>query len=242
MLTCYIIDDELHAIKSLINHIEKTPSLQLIGYEHNPIEALSFLKSKDIYPDIVFLDVEMPHLSGIELAALIQGKTTVVLTTAHPSFALEAFDREVTDYLLKPIPFSRFLKCITRINERLAQEKPKEQNTINNYVYIQTEGKGKLMKLFFQNIIVMESQKNYVAITTSTSKHLTYLTLSELENKLPSTFLRVNKSYVINTDKITHVEGNEVFLEGQKQSIPIGISYKESFLNYVNHHLVKTKR
>lgn len=242
MLTCYVIDDELHAIKSLIAYIEKTSLLQLIGYQENPVEALSMFQNTGVFPDILFLDVDMPQLSGIELASIITGKTSIVLTTAHPNFALEAFEMEISDYLLKPISFARFLKCINKLNDKFVDGKGKEQEVAADFVYIQTEGKGKYIRLFFHDIIMVESQKNYIAITTPERKHLTYLTLTEFEEKLPAAFLRINKSYVINTNKISHIEGKEVFLVNQKESIPLGVSYKETFLNYMKTHLAKTKR
>src|ERR1043165_4695331 len=125
MLTCYIIDDELHAIKSLLAYIEKTPSLQLIGYSENPLHALSQFQEKNEYADITFLDIDMPQLSGIELSSMLKGKTAIVFTTAHTNFAIEAFELEVSDYLLKPFSYERFLKCVHKINELLIQNETK---------------------------------------------------------------------------------------------------------------------
>jgi len=239
MLTCYIIDDEAHAIKSLISHIEKMSLLQLIGYNQDPLKALSEFEGKKQYPDITFLDIDMPQISGIELSAILKDKTSVVLTTAHPHFAVDAFEIDVSDYLLKPIPFHRFLKCVHKINDRIAEKKQKEAD---NFFYIQSEGKGKLIKIFFDEVLFVESQKNYVSIATKDKKHLTYLTLAEIENKLPPSFMRINKSFIVHTGKITHVEGNEIFLENLKTSFVIGASYKEKFVLYMKEHLVKTRR
>jgi DNA-binding LytR/AlgR family response regulator len=240
MLNCYIIDDEEHAIKSLVAYIEKTAHLKLMGYSNNPLDALSLFQEKKIYPDITFLDIDMPQMSGIELSALLKDKTAIVFTTAHPNFAIDAFEMDIIDYLLKPISFQRFLKCIDKISARIAEK----SNTKgpDNFFYIQSESKGKLIKISFQEILYVESQKNYVSIVTTDKKHLTYLTLIEIEEKLPNSFMRINKSFIINVDKITHIEGNEIFIENIKTGFVVGASYKDQFTAYMKDRLVKTKR
>lgn len=240
MLSCYVIDDEPHAIKSLTAYINRTPALELLGSSEDPLEALSVLQKENKFPDITFLDIEMPQLSGLELGRLLKDKTAVVFTTAHPNFAVEAFELDISDYLLKPISFERFIKCITKIRDRILE---KRINQVNDpFFYIQTETKGKLIKLQFDEIIYMQSQKNYLSIATKHKKHLTYLTLSEIEEKLPPFFLRVSKSFIVNTDKINRLEGDEVFLEDEINAITIGTSYKESFAAFMKEHTIKTKR
>lgn len=241
MLTCYIIDDELHSIKSLSAYVSKTPLLHLIGHSENPFEALSHFQ-KHTYPDITFLDVEMPEISGIEVSTILKGKTAIVLTTAHPNFAIEAFELDISDYLLKPFSYQRFIKCIYKINDVIERRKNKNADLAEDYFYIQVEGKGKLIKVYFKDIIFIESQKNYLSIVTQEKKHLTYLTLTEIEEKLPASFLRISKSYIVNTNKISHVEGNEIFLKDNKESFILGLSYKDAFSHYMKVHLVKTKR
>lgn len=240
MLTCYVIDDEPHAIKSLVAYINRTPTLQLTGYSENPLDALLLFQEQNKYPDITFLDIEMPQLSGIEIGKMLKDKTAVVFTTAHPNFAVEAFELDISDYLLKPISFERFVKCVSKINNRLTEKL--KSKTIEDFFYIQTETKGKFVKLQFDEIIFMQSQKNYLSIATKNKKHLTYLTLSEIEEKLPSSFLRVSKSFIVNTDKITRMEGDELFLEDEENSITIGSSYKETFAAFMKNHVIKTKR
>jgi len=242
MLTCYIIDDEMHAIRGLIAYLEKTPFLQLAGYNNDPLKALSYFTETGQYPDITFLDIDMPNLSGLELAALLKGKTAIVFTTAHTDFALTAFDLEIHDYLLKPFPYHRFLKCVEKLSRQLMPPAPKVPDQEAEFFYIQTEGKGKVIKLNFQNIRFIEGQKNYVSITTDTKTHLTYLTLSELEEKLPACFIRVGKSIIVNVNHISHLEGNTVYLEGVKDPFAIGASYRETFFRHVKEHLIKTKR
>ncbi|MEJ7820673.1 MAG: LytTR family DNA-binding domain-containing protein [Chitinophagaceae bacterium] len=242
MLSCYIIDDELHAIKSLSVYIDKTPSLQLIGYNENPITALSHFQEANTYPDITFLDIDMPQISGIELSSILKGKTAIIFTTAHPEFAIEAFELDISDYLLKPFSYERFIKCISKISDLILQRRNKSGDPIEDFFYIQVEGKGKLIKVFFKDIIFIESQKNYLSIVTEEKKHLTYLTLTEIVEKLPASLLRISKSYIINTNKISHIEGNEIFLINKKESFIIGSSYKNAFSHHMNEHLIKTKR
>lgn len=239
MLDCYIIDDEEHAIKTLLGYIEQTSLLTLIGYNKKPLDALSFFQQTNTYPDITFLDIDMPQISGLELCSLLAGKTEIVFTTAHSDFALQGFDMDISDYLLKPISLQRFLKCVNKINDRIGEKNQKESAP---FFYIQTEGKGKLIKILFGDVLYIESQKNYVSIVTSQKKYLTYLTLTEIEGRLSHGFMRINKSFVINTDKISHLEGDEIFLDDLKTSFLIGCSYKQNFTNYMKEYLVKTSR
>jgi len=167
MKTCYIIDDELHAISNLQDYIKKTPGLNLIGTNQNPVQALSFFQESEAYPDITFLDIDMPHLSGIELSSMLKGKTIIVFTTAYPNFAIDAFDLEVSDFLLKPFSYERFLKCINKINPILQKKKNELPKVSEDHFYIQTDGKGKVTKLFYRDIFYIESQKNYLSIVTA---------------------------------------------------------------------------
>jgi len=240
MLSCYVIDDEPHAIKSLVSYIGRTPLLQLTGTSENPLEALALFQEKKQYPDITFLDIEMPQLSGIELSGMLRDKTAIVFTTAHPNFAIEAFEMEVSDYLLKPFSFERFLKCVNKINERISEKNKKA--AVDDFFYIQSESKGKFIKLLFDEILYIQSQKNYLWVVTPEKRHLTYLTLGEIEEKFPPSFLRISKSFIVNTDKITRLEGDEVYLEQEKEALTIGSSYKEPFAEFMRTHLIKTKR
>jgi len=240
MLTCYIIDDEPHAIKSLRSYIEKTPVLELAGSSENPLEAVRLFEQSGKYADITFLDIDMPQISGTELSMQLKSKTKIVFTTGYANFALEAFELNAYDYLLKPFSYDRFLKCVTKVQE--AETKAIPSRKAADFLYIQSEGKGKLVKVFFDDIIFIESQKNYLSVITSEKKYLTYLTLREMEEKLPSGFLRINKSTIINTDKISHVDGNQAYLQNLRQGFTITATYKEAFTIHLEQHLVKTKR
>lgn len=243
MITCYIIDDESHAIQNLQDYIQKTPNLELIGTNQDPLKAHAEFLEKNQYPDITFLDIDMPQISGIELSKMISGKTAVVFTTAYSNFAIDAFDLEISDFLLKPFAYERFLKCINKITP-LLQKKPVETpKASDEYFYIQTDGKGKVTKLMYKEILYIESQKNYISIVTPQKKLLTYLTLSEIEEKLSNQlFLRIHKSFIINTEMISHVEGNDIYLVNLRDAFPIGTSYRDNFFNYMKEKLIKTKR
>lgn len=242
MLTCYIIDDETHAIKSLKTYVEKTPLLHLLGYNENPLAALASFQESSTYPDITFLDIDMPQISGLELSGMLNGHTAVVFTTAHPGFALEAFELNISDYLLKPIAYPRFLKCIQKLSEQVNAKRNSEKDPKEDFIYIQSEGKGKLIRIAINDIIVVESQKNYVAITTPVKKFLTYLTLTEIEEKLPPVFLRISKSFIVNTSKINLVEGNKIVLNASQERYAVGPGYRDAFTKHMKEHLVKTKR
>jgi len=238
MLTCYVIDDETIAIDIMVSYIKRIPYLQLLGATKIAQEALLEFEQKNSYPDITFLDIEMPDLNGMEVSTLLKDRTLIVLTTAHPGFAIEAFEKDITDYLLKPISFDRFLKCIKKIQDRLEEKnkKPDEE-----FFYIQTGSNRKQVKIKYEDILYIESDRNYVTIVTTQENHIIYFSLNELLEKLPAGFLRINKSFIANTGKIHHVEGNEVFFENGA-SYPIGTSYKEAFNQYVEGKLLKIKR
>lgn len=243
MVTCYIIDFEAPIIKTLQSYIEKIPNFQVIGHNNNPLSALIQFQETNSYPDITFLDVDMPDFSGIEICSLLKerNKTDIVFTSANTKYAIEAIEMDVTDYLVKPLSYERFLKCVCKINSRVYRVKAKKKSACD-FFYIQSESKGKLIKIALLDILYVESQKNYISIATHQKKHLTYLTLSEIEAKLDSSFLRINKSYIINTQKISYMEGNEIFLMNIKEGFMVGPGYKEAFKMHLKEYLVKSKR
>jgi DNA-binding LytR/AlgR family response regulator len=240
-MTCYVIDDEMHAIKSLMTLIEKTPEITCVGFQQNALQALKTLGQSASFPDITFLDIDMPEISGLDVSLQLTSKTRIVFTTAHPNFAVQAFELGIEDYLLKPISYQRFIKCIHRLRET-ASGKEKPHNARQDFFYIQTEGKGKVIKLYFSQILYIVSQKNYVQFVTDDNKYLTYLTLTEVEDKLPDTFLRISKSYIVNTTMISQIEGNEVFVSGFNDSFVVGPSYKAAFQAYLNDYYFRSKR
>ncbi len=238
MLTCYVVDDETHAIETLLSYIEKAPGIKLLGSSTNPLKALDQITTS-LHPDITFLDVDMPELSGIDLAGLIGNRTAVIFTTAFPQHALSAFEKNAADYLLKPISFERFLASLQKVSAKL---EPHSQPLVNDHMYIKSEIKGKVKRINFSDIIYIESLKNYLIIHTMMEDPITYLSMKELESVLPvDQFFRVHKSYMVNTEKIRTVNGATLQLE-KDISIPLGLKYKDALQAYISKKLISSAR
>lgn len=241
-ISCYIVDDETHAINVLKRYIDKTPGLLVLGSETDPLKAWSAIDSKIVIPDIVFLDIDMPKLSGIELADLIK-PTQIIFTTAHPDYAINAFESDATDYLLKPVTYERFLKAISKAKDNLSF---KNQLVILNNeeedFYIKSGTKGKMVKLKYDDIYYIEARANYLEFHLPEKSYLTYLTMKEIEEKLPAKkFIRVHKSYIVNIKKIIALDANQIFLE-KNGPVDIGRSYRSSLLSVINPRLISSKR
>lgn len=240
MLSCYVIDDEPHAHQALAKHIEATPGLQLLGVSENPLESLEVFRQKG-YADITFIDIDMPQLSGLELSELLANKTHIVFATAYDKYALQAFEKNAVDYILKPISYERFLKCINKLYGKGIKNTPEEES-MEGHFYIQYEMKGKLIKIEYKDVVYIQSLKNYVIIYCTNGKFITYLTMKEMEESLPSTvFMRVHKSFIINLNKMVSIDGNAITLQ-DKAEVILGVSYKEAFFNKLNEKMIKTKR
>ena len=230
MFTCYVVDDEPHAIETLVSYIDKAPGLELLGSSTNPLEALDLINTS-VHPDITFLDVDMPQLSGLDLAGLISDRTAVIFTTAFPNHALAAFEKNAVDYLLKPISFERFLNSVKKVSVQLRAH---IQNPANDHIFIKANIKGKVTRLNFTDIVYVESIKNYVIIYTEKEKMITYLTMKELEAALPpEKFFRVHKSFMVNSERIKTVNGVNILLQNEMM-IPLGQMYKTALQDYIN--------
>lgn len=240
MISCIIVDDEQHAIDVLIHYIGQTPFLQLVKATTNPIEALEMVNTQKI--DLVFLDIQMPELSGLDVARTIQGKAKVILTTAYSEFAAEGFDLEVVDYLLKPIPLPRFFKAVQRVLNTVTSSvtaMPNEESIEDDYIFVKTELKGKMLKINLRDIDYIEGMKNYVAIYHAGQKTMALLNMKDLEERLPKKyFLRVHKSYIVSVNKIVAIEGNLVVLKNVKAEILLGETYRNSFYDLMKHKLM----
>jgi DNA-binding LytR/AlgR family response regulator len=245
MIRCLAVDDEAYATKIIADYISKIPFLELVGTTTSAITALTQVQQGDI--DLVFLDIQMPDLTGIQFLKLCGSKCKVILTTAYPEYALDGYEHDVIDYLLKPIAFDRFLKAA---NKALAQIMPVKTASaaipsIKNiedpvvpaassqeYMFIKGESKNKFLKVNYDDILYIEGLKNYVSLFTADQRMVTYQTLRDLETQLPQPpFYRVHKSYIISIDKIRLVDGNQVYIGDQ--SIPIGETYRDGFLNLI---------
>ncbi len=235
MISCIIVDDEQHAIDVLAHFVNQTPLLTLKGTTTDPLEALQLINREQV--DLIFLDIQMPHISGIDFIKAINGRCKVILTTAYSEFAAEGFDLEVVDYLLKPIPLPRFLKAVQRAAAILAKTTIPETEA-DDYIFVKTESKGKMLKINLADIDYIEGMKNYVAIHTGDTKTLALLNMKDLEDRLQGKyFMRVHRSYIIAIGKITMIEGNRIVLK-KGQEILLGDSYRTAFLEAMKGKLM----
>ncbi len=239
MTNCIIVDDEQHAIDILVHYVSQVPHLNLVGTTTNPMEALKIVAGQKI--DLVFLDVQMPELSGIDFIKAINGKSKVILTTAYSEFALEGYELDVVDYLLKPIRFARFLQAVQKAVSVTESTASVTQNSDeDDYIFVKTESKGKFLKINLSDIDYVEGMKNYVAIHCGGKKTLVLTSMKELEERLPKhQFLRVHKSFIIAVNRITGIEGNRVLLKNVTAEILIGDSYKPELMELVKNKMIQ---
>jgi two-component system, LytTR family, response regulator len=241
MINCIIVDDEQHAIDILVHYVNQTPHLHLISTTTNPIEALQVVATQKI--DLVFLDIQMPELSGIDFIKAIQGKAKVILTTAYSDFALESYELDVVDYLLKPIRLPRFLQAVQKATKELEEhsdEKPTLSVDDDDYIFVKTESKGKLLKINLDEIDYIEGMKNYVAIYCGGKKTLVYTSMKDLEERLSKKqFIRVHKSFIIPIAKITGIEGNILRLKNVTAEILIGDNYKADLMEIIRNKMIQ---
>lgn len=222
-LKAIIIDDEPLAINVLKNYVEQIKELELVNTFSNAVDASTFLQSNEV--DIIFLDIHMPILDGLEFLKTLHEAPMVIITTAHEEFALESFELEVLDYLIKPIPFPRFLKAVNRIIKLKQGNDSAEKNANNDHpsIFVKVD-KKKLQKIYLDEIVVVESLKDYIRIKTTTGKYIVHKTLSSFTDELPpDQFIRIHRSFTICIDKVQVVEGNSVEIDNTRYTI--GRSY-----------------
>ncbi|TDQ22858.1 LytR/AlgR family response regulator transcription factor [Tenacibaculum caenipelagi] len=226
-ITCTIVDDEPVAREILESFIEKTPSLKLIASCKNALEALQITQTENV--DLFFLDINMPEINGLSLAKIINKKSKIIFTTAYRDYAVDGFDLQATDYLLKPIAFDRFLQAVQKIAISSDNKQTSIQETSeNNFIFVRSD--RKMTKIDFNGILYIESLGDYVKVFTINNTIVTRETISSFEEKLPkSKFLRVHRSFIIAINKIDSYT-NE-YIEIQKKAIPISRSYKEVVLH-----------
>lgn len=241
MINCIIVDDEQHAIDILVHYINQTPFLKLVATTTNPIEALDIVSKQKV--DLVFLDIQMPELSGIDFIKAILGKAKVILTTAYSEFAIESYELDVVDYLLKPIRLPRFLAAVQKATKDLedySQDKSATVSGEDDYIFVKTESKGKLLKINLDEIDFIEGMKNYVAIHCGGKKTLVYTSMKELEEKLSGKqFIRVHKSFIIPISKITGIEGNLLRMKNVTAEILIGENYKAGLMDIIRNKMIQ---
>jgi two-component system LytT family response regulator len=231
MTTCIIVDDEQHAIDVLVHYVKQIPSLDLLACFTSPLKALQLINQRPV--DVLFLDIQMPEISGIDFARAIRGRSKVILTTAYSEFVSEGYELEVTDYLLKPVPFPRFLKAVQRVQQDLTATPPSggDPDLSDDYFFVKTELKGKMLKINIRDIDYIEGMKNYVAIHHEGVRTVALLNMKDLEERLPARyFMRIHRSYIIALEKIVAIEGNMVQLRKIKDEIMLGETYRPAFL------------
>jgi DNA-binding LytR/AlgR family response regulator len=232
-LKCIIVDDEPIARKILQEFIEEIDYLELIGQAENPLKAMSLLNDNEA--DIVFLDINMPKINGIEFLKTSKLKANIIMTTAYADYAVEAFGLEVLDYLVKPVAFDRFLKACNRAKERgkLIEFGTVMQSKADHF-FIKCN--NQIDKVFYTDLIYAEAMLNYVMLYTTSKKMMVYVTIKALEEQLPSDiFIKVHKSFIVNINKIKSIEGNILDIGNEK------ITISQSLREKVIAEIVKDK-
>jgi DNA-binding LytR/AlgR family response regulator len=243
MITCLIVDDEQSAIDILKLYVERTPFLTLAATTRNPLEALTLVQNLPV--DLIFLDIHMPQLSGIDFMKLLNGKSKVILTTAYSEFAVEGFEQEALDYILKPVAFERFLKAAQKALNASITPSPKWQpaDKEDNYIFVKTESKGKMTKVNFDEILYVEGLKNYISIYTKEERIVTLLNIKDIEDRLPpNQFKRVHKSYIVALSNIRALDGNQILLKDVKAYVPLGDTYRTAFFEVLQEKVMGGKK
>ncbi len=239
-INCLIVDDEELARNLVENYVNRLPHLNIVGKCANPFEAMQALQENKV--DLMFLDIQMPDLTGIEFLKTLSHKPMVIFTTAYKEYAMDGYELDVVDYLLKPFRFERFLQAVNKaakllkttpeITEYSAAVQPVVIDNETQKDYILVKSDYKVFRMFYKDILYIESMKEYVAYHTAEGRTLSLGSLKKLVEQLPSEqFMRIHKSFIANISRIKALEGNMVHL-GEKK-LPIGTSYKEEVLKRV---------
>lgn len=228
-LKCMVVDDDQTSRQIVEHYVKKTNFLRLDHVCESAIDASNILMEEDV--DILFLDVEMPEMSGMDLLKTIDNSIEVIMITSARDYAPEAFEAAVTDYLVKPIEYSRFLKAVTKAKENIEAFQRKLKDGDQNNIYVKTD--SKVVKITLNNILFIEALADYVVINTEKKKYIVHSTMKGIEKRLPDRyFARVHRSYIVNVDHIEALEDNSIVI--RDKSIPIGASYKDNFMSRLN--------
>lgn len=235
MIKTIIVDDEPLALDILESFVLKMPNLQLVARCENAFEANEILQNQKI--DLMFLDIQMPQLSGVDFLKSLSSPPCVVFTTAFAEYAVEGFELNAVDYLVKPISLDRFMKAVNKVSDKISQrtEGAGEEGT-DQFFFVKAD--KKLVKVNFDEIVYIEGLKDYVIIKNENTRVITLQTMKSLEEKLPtSTFRRIHRSFIVNMNKIQALDGNvvEVLEKGQVKHLPIGKNYRDELLDLINN-------
>lgn len=235
IIRCIAVDDEPLALELLSDYIGQIPELKLVEATSKVLDALSLIQQDKI--DLVFLDIQMPELTGMQFLRLVNGKCKAILTTAYPQFALEGYEYDVLDYLIKPISFERFAKAVSKAGNYFSgtpnlqtleavPEMPRSAELLD-FIFVKVE--HKIKKINLPDILYLEALKDYVSVFTNSERILTLQTMKKMEELLPpQRFVRVHKSYIVALDKIDYIEKQRIYIG--KSVIPLGDTYKDDFM------------
>lgn len=230
MIKCLAVDDSPLALDLLENYIGKVDFLSLECKCNNAIEAIDVLGKKTI--DVIFLDIQMPDITGIDLLRTLQKKPKIIFTTAYPEYAVEGFDLDASDYLLKPFSFERFLKAVKKVQAQLLADQETEISE-NEQPFIFVKSGYESVKIFLRDILYVEAMKDYVQFVTTENKILTLKSMKEvLEEISEEEFIRVHRSFIVSKSKITKVTSQKIFIG--KNEIPLGDIFRPAFLEWFN--------
>lgn len=222
MLRCLIIDDEPLALKLLTDYVGRSAHTSLIEAYTNPITALQSIDTQP--PDLILLDVQMPELTGVQFAKIVRGKYPVIITTAYPDYALEGYELDIVDYLLKPISFERFERAVLKVLRR----EPPAPPTASMVDFLFIKSGYKIQRIDLEDILYLEGLSDYVRIQTTAGPVLTLDTLRNFAESLPSAqFMRVHRSWIVALARIDYIERNRIVIGNQR--IPIGATYQKAF-------------
>jgi DNA-binding LytR/AlgR family response regulator len=231
-ITCIIVDDEPPAIRLLQKYTEQLQGIACVATCTRAVEALALIEQHK--PDVVFLDIQMPDLTGIQLSAIIKDKVKIIFTTAYPQFAVEGFEVNAVDYLLKPIPFNRFITAVEKVRKQNTENtavKPPAEHT-EEYFFVKTDGKNRLQRIEFKDVNYIESIKNYIVLHTGGGQVVTYNTLKYFEENLPTKFfIKIHKSFIVAIGKIEKTDNAEIWVSGK--SLPLGDTYRNEFFERI---------
>ena len=223
MIKCIIVEDERLAQNVIQSHLKRIAQFELVGICNNALEAKEILNNQQV--DLIFLDIQLPGMNGLNFLKTLQNPPLVILTTAHTEYALESYEFNVIDYLLKPISFERFSKAVNRIIEGKIPAQPAMPETDHMYI----KSGSKFFKVDYAAIVYIEGMKDYLKICTTDGTLVTHQTMNEMEKLLPAKqFIRVHKSYIVSLARIKSIYGNNI--ETTKLTIPIGVNYKDKVM------------
>ena len=233
-MNCIIVDDDKLSLKIIEDFVEKTEGLSLVGSYSSAVDAINGMSKEDAPPvHLIFLDIEMPEMSGIDFLKSFNELPQVIIYSSKEKYAVESYEFDVTDYLLKPVQYGRFIKAINRAKERI--EKKEKVGSDGSEIFIKNN--SSLVRVKYDDILWIEALENYVVVNTFREKYTIHFTMKAISDKMPADkFVRVHRSFIVNISKIKMIEDNSIIIKTENGSkiIPIGKSYKDKLMDDIN--------